>query len=157
MAIRLVRSAGSVNDPAVMNIRCSGTVWPGSLVDFSRTAGQGVIPASSASTTTMVFGVCQDYREGTSDAEVRIIRIDNNQLWEVDCTDAALTAQIGLRHVMNDAKLVRNTSSDLGAGTANTAVFRAVAMVGSTSGSGKLIGYFRANDASFGQNQTTYI
>lgn len=156
MAFRLVSCGGSVVEPAVVNIRASGTVHRNGVVEFSRTGGQGVYPASSSTTTTNAFGICLDYAQGASDVEVKTIPFDLNQLWEADCTDAALTAQIGLRHVLNDDSLIRNTSSDLGAGSANTAIFRAVYMVGSTSGSGKLVGYFRRVESPFGQNQTTY-
>lgn len=155
MAIRFVKGAGNVYEPATLNMRCSGTVWPGSAVELSRTGGLGVNIASASTTETMIFGVCMDYKEGASDAEVRVIPFVPGQLWEVDCTDAALTAQIGLRHILNaGATLIRNTSTDV---TANTGVFRAVAMVGSTSGSGKLIGEFVRNPYPVGQNQTTFI
>jgi len=155
MAIRLISSKGSVSDPAALNMRCSGTVWPGSLVSLSRTGGEGVYAGSSTTTTTNIFGICMDYVEGKSDAEVRVIPFTQGQLWEVDCTDAAITAQIGLRHVMNDAKYVRNTSTDLGAGNCFTAVFAAVAMTGSTSGSGKLIGYFRPKELAIPEATAT--
>jgi len=157
MAFRLVSSGGNVVDPAMVNIRCSGVVWPGSVVEFSRTAGAGVNIASASSTTTNVFGVCMDYAQGASDKEVRIVPFAPGQLWEVDCVNAGLTAQIGLRHQLNvDALLVRNTSTDLGAGNAATAIFRAIAMVGSASGSGKLIGYVRTTEGTYFPSQTTY-
>jgi len=147
MGIRLVQNAGNVVDPAVINMRASGTTWPNGLVEFSRTGAAGVYAGSSSSTTTNIFGVVHTYVEGASDVEVKVTPFASGQLFEVDCTDAALTAQIGLRHVMDDSLRVRNTSTDLGAGTSHTAVFRAVAMTGSTSGSGKLIGYFRTQEA----------
>lgn len=156
MAIKLVQNGGSVVEPAVINMRASGTVWPKCLVDFSRTGGAGVSAASSSSTTTTVFGVCLDYAEGASDVEVKVMPIVPGQLFEVDCVAAATTAQIGLRHVMNDSLLVRNTGTDLGAGNACTAVFRAVAMTGSTSGSGKLIGFFELNRTIVYPSATTY-
>lgn len=156
MAIRLVKSGGSVVDAAVIDMHASGTIWPGSLVDFSRTGGTGVTPGLSTSTSTTIFGVCLDYVEGASDTSVKVIPIVPGQLWEVDCVAAALTAQVGLRHVMNDERLVRNTSTDLGAGNAATAVFRAVAMTGSTSGSGKLIGYFRKHEGVGYPSGTTF-
>ena len=155
MAIRLVQNAGGVVDPAVINMRCSGTIWPKCLVSFSRTGGEGVYAGSSASTTTQIYGVALDYVEGKSDAYVKVLPFVDGQLFEVDCTDAAITAQIGLRHVMNDSLLVRNTSSDVGAGNLFTAVFHAVAMTGSTSGSGKLIGYFRKKEGAWSEATAT--
>ena len=157
MAFRQVNSQGLVVDVAAVNMRCSGTVWPGCVVEFSRTGGAGVNVGAAASTSTTIFGVCMDYAEGASDKEVKVIPFVTGQLWEADCTDAVLTAQIGLRHTLNaDALLVRNTSTDLGAGNAATAVFKAVSMVGSTSGSGKLIGYFRTTEGTYFPSQTTY-
>jgi len=156
MGIRLVQNAGNVVDPAVINMRASGTTWPNGLVEFSRTGGAGVNAASSSSTSTNIFGIVHDYVQGASDVEVKVTGLVQGQLYEVDCVAAALTAQIGLRHVMNDSLLVRNTSTDLGAGNAATAVFRAVAMTGSTSGSGKLIGYFRQDDGVGYPSATTF-
>lgn len=144
MAFRLVSSGGDVIEPAAVNMYASGVVKPGSVVEFSRTGGAGVGPASSSSTSTNIFGICSDYAQGASDVQVKVVPFSSGQLWEADCVNAASTAQIGLRHVLNDHLFLRNTASDLGAGNNYTAVFRAVAMTGPTTGSGKLIGYFRA-------------
>lgn len=157
MAFRLVSAGGNVIEPAMVNMRASGTVHVGGVVEFSRTGGQGVFPASSSSTSTGIFGIAMDYAQGASDKEVRVVPFVQGQLWEADCVAAALTAQIGLRHVLNDLDLVRNTSTDLGAGNAATAVFKVVAMVGSASGSGKLIGYFRTSEGTVYPSQTTYV
>lgn len=156
MAFRLVSSGGNVVDPAIVNIRCSGIVHTGGVVEFSRTGGAGVYPASSSSTQTNVFGICQQYRVGASDAETRVVKFSSDQLWEADCTDAAITAQIGLNHVLNNDLLVRNTSTDAGAGNLCTAIFRAIAMTGSTSGSGKLIGYFKFTDTPIPPGDTKW-
>jgi hypothetical protein len=157
MAFRLVTSGGSVQDAAMINMRASGIVRVGGVVNFSRTAGAGVDRATSASTGTMIFGVSQSYVQGASDAEALVIPFTPGQLWEADCTDAVLTAQIGLRHVLNDDLLVRNTSTDLGAGTTNSAVFRAVAITGLLTGSGKLIGYFRPTETNYPTTDTTFV
>lgn len=140
MAFTFVRGAGSTHEPATVNIRASGVVRPGMVVEFSRTAGQGVFPAGASTTFTGVFGICLDYAQGASDVEVRVLPIVQGQLYQADCTDAALTAQIGLRHALNaDGVTVRNSSTDL---LTAAGVFRPVAMTGLTTGSGKLIGYF---------------
>lgn len=156
MAIKLVRSAGDNIDAAVVDMYASGVVKPNSAVEFSRTGGVGVFPASASSPFTSLFGVCLDYAQGASDVMVRVIKFEQNQLWEVDAVNAITTAQIGLRHQLNDHLSVRNTGTDLGAGTASTAVFRAIAITGLTTGSAKLIGYFRTSDDAVGQNQTTF-
>ena len=157
MAFRLVGSGGDNIEAAVINIRASGVVKAGSVVELSRTAGAGVTPASSSSTVTNIFGVCLDYAQGASDVEVKAIPFASGQLWEADCTDAIVTAQIGLRHVLNDHLFLRNTSTDLGAGTANSAVFRVLAITGATTGSGKVIGIFRHTQAAYPTTDTTFV
>jgi hypothetical protein len=141
MAFNFVRGAGdSLESPAALLMYASGIVRAGGVVEFSKTGGVGVTPSSASSTTTTVFGICLDYAQGASDTQVRVVPIVAGQLWQADCTDVALTAQIGLRHILNaDQVTVRNTSTDV---TGATGVFRAVAMTGLSTGSGKLIGYF---------------
>lgn len=162
MAIKLVSSLGSVNEPAMVNIRASGTVWPNGVVDLSRTGGAGVSASSGTSTTTMVVGVALDYVQGASDTEIRVIPFGPNQLWAADAYNAITTAQIGLRHILRttgtDAggRFVENTATDA---SATAGVFRCIA-VDTTIGTGKLIGYFRGGpgyDQAFGQNQSTYL
>lgn len=147
MSFRLVRSGGSVVDPAFVNIAGSGTLKKDQVVDLSRTGGTGVFPANLNSTSTTIFGVCLDYAQGASDVFVKVIPFVQGQLWEADCANAATTAQVGIRHTLGadtDRGVVHNTATDVSSGKG---VFRAVAMVGSTSGSGKLIGYFTRVDS----------
>ncbi len=153
MAFRLVSSGGTVGDPAMINIAASGTISPGTAVDFLRTSA-GVGPSTNASTSTMVFGVGLDYVQGTSDTFTRVVPFTQDQLWEVDCANAATTAQVGIRHILSAARgYVHNTASDV---TGPTGVFMALAMTGLTTGSGKLIGRFVSEVAARGLNQTTY-
>lgn len=156
MAFRFVSSGGNVSDPAVINVAASGVVAPGQPVDFNRgTAGTVVAPSTSTSTTTMVFGVSLSYAQGASDTRADIVPASNTQIWEVDCANEATTAQVGLRHALSASRgFVHNTASDV---TGATGVFLALAMVGSTSGSGKLIGRIVSNIVPVGQNQTTFI
>lgn len=162
MAFRFVRGAGNVIEPAVIWMAASGTVRPGAIVEFSRTGGAGVFPASETSTSTNIFGICLDYVEGASDVQVRVIPFAQGQIWEADCANSATTAQVGLRHATsalaaNRGSFVHNTATDLGAGNAHTAYFRAVAMVGLTTGSGKLLGYFRTQEAPAPVNSTVFL
>ena len=57
MGVKLVQSGGGVLDPAMINMRCSGTIWPQSVVEFSRTGATGVHIASASSTPTNIVGV----------------------------------------------------------------------------------------------------
>lgn len=155
MAVRLVKSGGNLTDVSAIDMAASGVVHPGGVVEFSRTGGTGVYPGSSSSTTTNIFGVAMDYAQGASDVIVKVIPFAPGQIYEIDCTDAASTAQVGLRHVLNDHLLLRNTATDMGAGNAFTAVFRAIAVTGATTGSGKLQGYFRTQEAPVFSSSTS--
>lgn len=154
MAFRLVNSGGNVTDPAIVNMRCSGVIHAGEVVDFSRTGGTGVTPASFASTTTSIFGVAMSYTQGTGDSySVRVIPFAPGQLWEADCVNAAATAQVGIRMSLSPGagaagddrgKNLYNTISDA---TTATAIFRCVALASALgTGSGKILGYFRRGD-----------
>jgi len=149
MGVRLVSSGGNVSNPAFIHAYASGVINMNGLVDWDRsgTGGSLVSPSTSSSTTTMIFGVAQSGAIGASDSLVRVIPFAEGQLWEVDCANAATTAQIGLRHGLSATRnYVHNTATDIGAAAAKatrvTGVFLALAMTGSTSGSGKLIGKF---------------
>jgi hypothetical protein len=153
MAFRLVSSGGNVVEPTVVNLAASGVIWPGSMVDWVRsgTGGAVVAASSEASTQTMIFGVAVGYVQGASDTQVGVIPFNDAQLWEVDCTNSASTAQTGIRHALsalaaNKARFIHNTATDIGAsataGDVHKATFLALAMTGLTTGSGKLIGRF---------------
>lgn len=143
MSFRLVSSGGSVADPAVVNLAASGLVRIGDAVDFVRagTGGAVVAPTTSSSTTTMVFGVSLTYAQGASDTFANVIPFTPSQLWEVDCANAGSTAQIGLRHALSasDRSVIHNTASDV---STPTGIFLALALVGATTGSAKLLGKF---------------
>jgi len=149
MAFKLISSGGSVSDAAVVNMPCSGTVWPGGVVDLLRTGGQGVSAASGVSSSTMVFGVSLDYVQGKSDAYAKVIPFNKAQLWAADCYNSALTSHVGIRHIVRttgtDAKsrFLENTATDAKADAYG--VFVALA-VDTSIGSGKLIGRFIQND-----------
>lgn len=150
MAFRLVQSGGDVRDSAAINMYASGTIHPGEVVEFSRTGGAGVYPASMNSTVTNIFGVCLDYAQGASETQVRVIPFSTGQIWEADAVQAASTAQIGLRfglgRTRGDLALYNIATDSLTA----TAIFHCIAITGSTSGSGKLLGYFRRGSATPG-------
>ncbi len=156
MAVRLVTSGGHIVDPVVINMYASGVVQRNSVVELSRTGGAGVFPASSSSTSTGVFGICLDYAQGASDVQVKVIPFASGQIWEVDTVNTVSTAQIGLRHVMNDNLNLRNTATDLGAGNNATGIFRAIAVSSISTGSGKLLGYFRTSEGTVFPSGTTY-
>lgn len=164
MAFRLVRSAGSVQDPAVVNLPASGVIYPGSVVVRSVAEGLGdstlgeVVSAAAVSgtsgyTTTNIVGVSLDYVQGASDTFVRVIPFVPGQLWEGDCVNAAATSNILLRHQLADSRFIRNVTRV--SETASTGVFLAFAMAGATTGSGRLIGTFLQRVPVFGKDGVT--
>lgn len=156
MSFRLVLSSGNVNDPAVVSMRASGTVKNGEAVDFVRSADYQVAPTTSSSTTTMVFGLAKSYTEGESDYLVEVVPFTFDQVWEVDCANAATTAQLGRRHALSasDRGAIHNTATDV---STQTGIFTAIAMSSSTSGSGKLLGYFNRLHQLIPVNSTTFL
>lgn len=158
MAFRLVGSAGTVAEPAVISVAGSGVVKRDEGVDIARggTGGAVVSPTTSSSTTTMIFGVSMDYAQGASNTIVRVIPFTDSQLWEVDCANEASTAQCGIRHTLSasDRGVIHNTASDV---TDFSAIFHALAAVGTlASGSGKLIGRFQPDYKPVPVNSTTF-
>ena len=159
MAFRPVLSAGLVvESPAVINLLASGLVRNGEPVDFVRsgTGGAIVTPTTSSSTTTMIFGLSRSYAQGASDTYVDVILFARGQIWEADCANAATTAQTGLRHALSaaDRGVIHNTATDV---STATGIFTALSMVGSTSGSGKLLGFFNVNHQLIPVNSTTFL
>ena len=153
MGVRFVRGAGANVEPAFVHLYASGVVTVDNPVDWLRNGtGGGVVgPTESTSTSTMIFGVAKDYAQGASDTKVKVYPFVRSQLWEVDCANAATTAQLGIRHALSASRgYIHNTATDVGAAAAVATrmlgVFLALEMTGSTSGSGKLIGRFLVDD-----------
>lgn len=142
MSFRLVNSGGSINDPVFVNMAASGTITPNAPVELVlSTTGAVVAPAGLDTTRTLLFGVGLDYAQGASDTFTRVIPFTPSQIWEVDCANAVTTAQVGVRHYLSASRgFVHNQATDTGASV--NRVFLALAIVGSTSGSGKLLGRF---------------
>lgn len=121
----------------------SGVVHPGGVVIYDA-AANAVSPASSAATTTNIFGVAQDYAQGASDTQVRVIPFVPGQIWEADCANTISTAQILVRHQLVNDTVLRNVTGVAGnAGeTLTTGIFLSLAITGATTGSGKILGTF---------------
>lgn len=164
MAFRFISSAGSVHEPAVLNLPASGVIWPGSLVSYSlaeglgdSTLGQvvsaGVASLTAGSTTTNIVGVALDYVQGASNTFVRVIPFVPGQLWEADCVNAVSTSNLFLRHQIADERNIRNVTRV--SETSSAGVFLAYAITGLTTGSGKLIGTFLQRVSVFGKDGVT--
>ena len=143
MAFRLVRSGGEVVEPAFVNLPGSGVINPGNLVALvaAGTGGAMVEGGVGVDTTrTAIFGVAQSYVQGASNTFVNVIPLTPAQLWEADCANAITTAQIGIKqHLSASRGYIHNQATNVD--TLNR-VFMPVAMVGSTTGSGRLVGFF---------------
>ncbi len=139
MAFRLVNGMGNVNDAAILNMRASGTVWPGGVVDFGITGGEGVSAAGAASSQSYVFGVALDYAQGASDVKINVIPFVEGQIWEADCNRAAATAHINIKHKLLDAKILDLNGADQ---DGVNGVFEVLDVVSLGTGSGKVLGRF---------------
>ena len=162
MAFRLVSSAGSVTDAAMVNMPASGTIYPGGVVAFERGTNLSngyVYPATSSTTQTQIFGIAYDYREGVSDVNVTVLPFCPGQLWEADCINVVTTAQIGKKFQFATGTTrerntyILNTSYDQ---SGMTGIFMCWQITSTTTGSGKIIGEFIRNNASVGLNSTTF-
>ena len=146
MAVKLVRSAGLVAEPAVVSLPGSGVIRANSVVIFdtdidSNVGGYSVSPATtSLATGSAILGVALDYAQGKSDVFVRVIPFVPGQLWEIDTLNVISTAQVLKRFRLFDSVTVENTSYDQS--EAATGVFFCYAVSGATTGSAKLIGEF---------------
>lgn len=97
--------------PSVVNVYASGTINRGSVVEFSRTNNR-VEPAGANTTFTTVFGIALDYAQGASDSIIRVIPLAPGQVWEADCANTVSTAQLFIRHALNDNLNLNNSATD---------------------------------------------
>lgn len=131
-------------EPAVIDVAASGVVAPNlpvALVGGNGTGGALVEGGVGVNTTrSALFGVALSYAQGASDTLVRVVPFNPSQLWEVDCANAVTTAQVGVaQHLSASRGYVHNQATHV---DSINRVFMPIAITGSTSGSGKLIGYF---------------
>lgn len=124
----------------MVNLAASGTIWPGSVVIRDTSANRVSAASSSLGTSTAILGVAMDYVQGASDAYTRVQLFEPGQLWEADTVNAVTTANILVRHTLADERYVRNIANTYE--TASTGIFLGLNIVGSTSGSGRLVGQF---------------
>jgi len=153
MAFRFVRQRGLVQiTPNVVKVYGSGTIHPGSVVEFHRaTNNNRVEPASSSTTYTTIFGISLDYIQGASDSLIRVVPFTPGQLWEADCANTLATNQLFIRHALTDAKTLNNSSTNVNAATG---VFVAYSLartlyLSASSATFKIIGEFLRSPASY--------
>jgi len=142
MAIKFVRSAGSVHEPAVINMPGSGVIKPNSVVIFDVSSGNVSVAAKTTATGSSIIGVSLDYIQGANEPTsfVRVIPFVPGQLWECDVLNVITTAQLMKRFRLYDSVTIENTSYDQTISV--TGVFFCYAISGASSGSAKVIGEF---------------
>ena len=142
MAFKFHRSAGSVHEPAVINLPGSGVIKPNSVVIFDVSSGNVSVAATTTATGSSIVGVSLDYIQGANEPTsfVRVIPFVPGQLWECDVLNVINTAQLMKRFRLYDSVTIENTSYDQT--TAITGVFFCYAISGASSGSAKVIGEF---------------
>lgn len=142
MAFKFHRSAGSVHEPAVINLPGSGVIKPNSVVIFDVTEGNVSAAATTTATGSSIVGVSLDYIQGVNEPTsfVRVIPFVPGQLWEADVLNVINTAQLMKRFRLYDSVTVENTSYDQSLHI--NGVFFCYAISGASSGSAKVIGEF---------------
>ena len=117
MSFRFVRPKGAVSQaPVALRMYASGTIKPGSVVEFNRIS-KVCAPASSGTTVTNILGIALDYAQGASDTQVRVVPIMPGQLWEADCSNTVNTAHLMIRHALTSNVSLANTAVDQSAFT----------------------------------------
>lgn len=140
MAFELLKSAGSVHEPAVVNLPASGVIRANSVVIFDASSGFVSPATTTLATSTAIVGVSLDYAQGASDTYVRVIPFVPGQLWKGDVLNVISTAQVLKRFRLYDSVTVENTSYDQTLSI--TGVFFCYEVSGATTGSAKVIGEF---------------
>ena len=157
MAFRFVRFRGVMQSPTViLTVAASGTIQRGSIVEFSRTNNR-VEPASASTTYTNIFGIALDYVEGASNTKTRVIPIVPGQLWEADCANAPTTAQIFIKHGLQDAVTLRNTSYDRTVATGIFIAYLINTAVVTGANASAIIGEFIRAPVGFSTNTAGYF
>ncbi len=146
MSFKFVSGGGNVVEPTVINMPVSGVVAPGQIAVYTPAGTGGAMADAVVALTTTgstVIGVFQDYKQGASDTLAKVIKINSDQIWEVDCANTVTTAQIGIRQGLSASRgILHNAVTNL---ETTEKMFMVTGISGSTSGSGKVLGYFINN------------
>lgn len=140
MAFKLVKGAGSISEPAVVNLPASGVIRANSVVIFDTSEGYVSPATTTLATGTAIIGVALDYLQGASDVFTRVILFNDNQIWEGDVLNLITTAQVLKRFRLFDSVTVENTSYDQSLSI--TGVFQCLEISGASTGSAKVLGRF---------------
>lgn len=124
-------------DPIYKKVRIASQAYTlGDIVMLDRTSDSvDVVPGTSASTTTNIYGVAMETVASTA-TELLICLVYPDQVWEVDSLNNSNESHNYQRMLLNDKDSVNNTGTD---NTTDEAVFMQTGTVG-TAASKKLVG-----------------
>lgn len=124
-------------DPIFKKVRIASQAYTlGDLVMLDRTSDSvDVVPATSSSTTTNVYGVAMETVASTA-TELLICLVTPTQEWEVDSVNNSNASHNYQRMLLNDKDSVNNTGTD---NTTDEAVFMQTGTIGAASAK-KLVG-----------------
>lgn len=123
---RFIQQNGVVQQaPMFVQVYGSGVISAGEAVDFDRT-NRRVMPASSGSTYTTIFGVALDTVKGASDTLLRVVPFVQGQLWGADVANTPTTLMLMIKHGLSSRTTLANTSYDQ---TVATGIFLAYSIL----------------------------
>src|SRR5258708_459179 len=100
-----------------VSVAASNTVTAGGILQLDLT-NKGVKPATSSSTVSQIFCVANGAVVSNAAATlINAVKINDDQLWIADCTNAVNVNQLYVRQVLTDANTVNNSSSDTAGST----------------------------------------
>ena len=124
-------------DPIYKKVRVASQAYTiGDLVMLDRTSDSvDVVPATSSTTTTGVYGVAMETVASTA-TELLICLVTPGQVWETDSVNNSNASHNYQRMLLNDKDSVNNTGTD---NTTDEAVFMQTGVVGAAA-SKKVVG-----------------
>jgi len=111
MAARLVKSSGAALRETA-SIPASTTISNGAILALDA-SNNGLIPATSSSTTLTVRAVAQEALTSIASVQqIDVLYTEWGQIWEMDCTNNTATNQLFKRHALTNSLTVNNSSSE---------------------------------------------
>lgn len=128
MSFRLVKGSGAqLREKA--RIPASTTITKDAVLALDAT-NNGLIPATSSSTTKTIRAVAQEALASSGSAsEIDVMYIEPGQLFEADCTNATNVNQLFKRHALTNSLTVNNSSTEA---TGPTGVVEMVKIISSS-------------------------
>lgn len=131
-----------MNEVQFATVRISSQAYTiGDAVMLDRTSDSvDVIPATSATVTTNIYGVAME-TVTSSATSLLIAIIEPSQVWLVESANASNASHTGERMILTDANTVNNTGTD---SATDEAICLQVGTVGATSDNRILVKFLQA-------------